>query len=40
VPKTTCRTRQLATLHKTGAALHRVGALDKPTMRDLDASSA
>jgi putative transcriptional regulator len=37
VAKTTYRTRRLATLHKTGAALHRVGALDKATMRDLDA---
>lgn len=33
----TCRTPRLEVLHKTGAALHRVGALDKATMRDLDA---
>ncbi len=33
----TYRTRRLEALHKTGAALHRVGALDKATMRDLDA---
>lgn len=31
------RTRRLEALHKTGAALHRVGALDKAPMRDLDA---
>ena len=35
--RTTYRTRRLEVLHKTGAALHRVGALDKTTMRDLDA---
>jgi len=35
--KATYRTRRLEVLHKTGAALHRVGALDKATMRDLDA---
>ncbi len=35
--KATYRTRRLEVLHKTGAALHRVGALDKTTMRDLDA---
>jgi putative transcriptional regulator len=35
--KVTYRTRRLEVLHKTGAALHRVGALDKATMRDLDA---
>lgn len=31
------RNRRLETLHKTAAALHRAGALDKTTMRDLDA---
>ena len=31
------RSRRLEALHQTGAALHRVGALDKATMRDLDA---
>ena len=31
------RSTRLATLHKTAAALHRVGALDKTTLRDLDA---
>jgi putative transcriptional regulator len=31
------RTRRLEALHKTAAALHDVGALDKATMRDLDA---
>ena len=35
--KAAYRTRRLEVLHKTGAALHRVGALDKATMRDLDA---
>jgi putative transcriptional regulator len=35
--KATDRTRRLEALHNTGAALHRVGALDKATMRDLDA---
>jgi len=35
--KATYRTRRLEVLQKTGAALHRVGALDKATMRDLDA---
>ena len=33
----TYRNQRLEALHKTGAALHRVGALDKATMRDLDA---
>jgi putative transcriptional regulator len=31
------RSNRLEALHRTGAALHRVGALDKTTMRDLDA---
>jgi putative transcriptional regulator len=31
------KTERLEALHKTAAALHRVGALDKATMRDLDA---
>lgn len=31
------RSRRLDALHKTGAALHAAGALDKATMRDLDA---
>jgi putative transcriptional regulator len=31
------RTQRLESLHKTAAALLRVGALDKTTMRDLDA---
>ncbi|MDR3439032.1 DNA-binding transcriptional regulator [Telmatospirillum sp.] len=31
------RNRRLEVLHKTGAALASVGALDKATMRDLDA---
>jgi putative transcriptional regulator len=31
------RNSRLEVLHKTSAALHRVGALDKATMRDLDA---
>jgi putative transcriptional regulator len=35
--RATFRSRRLEVLHKTGAALHRVGALDKATMRDLDA---
>jgi putative transcriptional regulator len=35
--ETTHRTPRLAVLHKTAAALHRVDALDKATMRDLDA---
>jgi putative transcriptional regulator len=34
---TSYRNSRLEVLHKTGAALHRVGALDKATMRDLDA---
>jgi putative transcriptional regulator len=29
--------QRMAALHKTAAALHRVGALDEATMRDLDA---
>ena len=35
--KTSYRNRRLEVLHKTGAALHKVGALDKATLRDLDA---
>jgi putative transcriptional regulator len=35
--KSNYRTPRLEALHKTAAALHRVGALDKATMRDLDA---
>jgi putative transcriptional regulator len=35
--KTNYRSRRLESLHKTGAALASVGALDKATMRDLDA---
>jgi putative transcriptional regulator len=35
--KTSYRNRRLETLHKTATALHRVGALDNATMRDLDA---
>lgn len=31
------RNGRLEVLHKTGAALRRAGALDKATMRDLDA---
>jgi putative transcriptional regulator len=31
------RTARLETLHKTASALRRIGALDKATMRDLDA---
>jgi DNA-binding transcriptional regulator YiaG len=31
------RTRRLEALHKTAAASHGVGALNKATMRDLDA---
>ena len=32
------RSDRLAVLHKTAQALHRVGALDKSTMRDFDAT--
>ena len=32
------RSDRLAVLHKTARALHRVGALDKSTMRDFDAT--
>lgn len=32
------RSERRAVLHKTAAALHRVGALDKATMRDFDAT--
>jgi len=35
--KTSYRNSRLEALHKTGAALHNVGALDKATMRDLAA---
>lgn len=35
--KATYRSRRLEALHKTASALHRAGALDKTTMRDLDA---
>ncbi|HKN29143.1 MAG TPA: DNA-binding transcriptional regulator [Roseiarcus sp.] len=35
--KTSYRNSRLEALHKTAAALHGVGALDKATMRDLDA---
>jgi len=31
------RNRRLEALHKTASALHGLGALDKATMRDLDA---
>ncbi len=34
---TSYRNSRLEALHKTAAALHGVGALDKATMRDLDA---
>lgn len=35
--KTTYKNKRLAVLHKTAAALHRVGALKKTTMRDIEA---
>lgn len=35
--KTSYRNSRLEALHKTAAALHGVDALDKATMRDLDA---
>ena len=35
--KTSYRSRRLEVLHKTAAALHNVGALDKSTMRDIEA---
>ena len=35
--KTSYRNPRLEALHKTATALHGVGALDKATMRDLDA---
>ena len=35
--KTTYRSRRLETLHKTAEALHKVDALDKATMRDIEA---
>lgn len=35
--RATYRSRRLEALHQTAAALHRAGALDKTTMRDLDA---
>jgi putative transcriptional regulator len=37
VTKTKYRNRRCEILHKTAAALHYVGALDKSTMRDIDA---
>ena len=37
MPKTNYRNRQLPALHGAAAALHDVGALDKKTMRDIDA---
>ena len=35
--KTKYRNHRLEVLHNTAAALHNVGALDKSTMRDIDA---
>ena len=35
--ETRYRSRRLESLHRTSAALYGVGALDKATMRDLDA---
>jgi putative transcriptional regulator len=35
--KTNYRSRQLAALHGAATTLHDVGALDKKTMRDIDA---
>ena len=35
--KTKYRNRRLETLHKTAEALHKVDALDKATMRDIEA---
>ena len=35
--KATYRSQRLESLHRTAAALNRVGALDQATMRDLDA---
>jgi putative transcriptional regulator len=35
--KTMYRNGRLETLHKTAAALHKVDALDKATMRDIEA---
>ena len=35
--KTKYRNRRLETLHKTAEALHNVDALDKATMRDIEA---
>jgi DNA-binding transcriptional regulator YiaG len=37
MPKTLSRSRQLAALHGAATALHDVGALDKKTMRNIDA---
>jgi putative transcriptional regulator len=34
--RTDYRSRRLEALHSAGVALHRVGGLDKATMRDLD----
>ncbi len=35
--KASYRSKRLEVLHKTAAALHRVGALEKATMRNIDA---
>jgi putative transcriptional regulator len=35
--KANYRSLRLETLHRTAEALHKVGALDKTTMRDIDA---
>jgi putative transcriptional regulator len=37
VTKTDLRARRLGVLHKTATALHAAGALDKTTMREIDA---
>ena len=37
MPAETYRNARLEALHKTASALHRAGAIDKSTMRDLDA---
>lgn len=37
MPAAPYRNARLETLHKTASALHRAGAIDKSTMRDLDA---
>ena len=36
--KSRYRSQRLEVLHKTAQALHRVGAIDKATMRDFDAT--